>query len=92
MLLGTSKNGVDKAPLTSKRLGITAYRRAQGYTDAPRPEPVNAAPTPEPAEPISTTPRALKSEVLRSLHDQSNSGMVSMKDVAHALDHILKRG
>lgn len=91
MIWGSSKTGVDTAPLTSKRLGINAYRRTLGYDRAPTADARANDAADLSSDPVKPSPRALKSEVLRSLHDQSNSGMVSMKDVAYALDHILKR-
>lgn len=79
------------------RLGIDAYRKAQGGAhpktrvsrDAGRKTAKGVSDDLKTAP--ETSARALKSEVLRSLHPQSNSGMVSMRDVATALDHILKR-
>ena len=79
------------------RLGIDAYRKAQGnpHANLRAPYAVRRAEKSDiqnAGEKVpGTSARALKSDVLRSLHSQSNSGMVSMRDVATVLDHILKR-
>ncbi len=88
---------IEKSPISSMRLGIDAYRKAQGNPHSTLRAPYAVRPTEksdvsnEAKSAPGTSARALKSEVLRSLHSQSNSGMVSMRDVATALDHILKR-
>ena len=79
---------IEKSPISSVRLGLDAYRKAQGArreTAKPVVPPVQAKREP------STSVREIRSEILRSLQTRSNSGMVSMRDVAVALDHILKR-
>ncbi len=88
---------IEKSPISSMRLGIDAYRKAQGNPHADLRAPYALRRTEksdishEEEQVVGASARALKSEVLRSLHPQSNSGMVSMRDVATALDHILKR-
>ena len=93
---------MDKARISSVRLGLDAYRKAQGRTVQQRPlAHVNTTHanaifarekthTQTPKAPGPST-RELKSTVLKSLHTQSNAGMVSMRDVAQALDAHLKR-
>ena len=88
---------VEQSPISSMRLGIDAYRKAQGSKQAAIALPKAAQATAKPNQATKanlqpgTSVRELKSQVLKSLHTQSNSGMVSMRDVAVALDRILKR-
>ena len=88
---------VEQLPISSMRLGMDAYRKAQGSQQAalalPKAAHMMAKADRAPKASVKQGPsvREMKSQVLKSLHTQSNSGMVSMRDVAVALDDMLKR-
>lgn len=87
-------------PISSTRLGINAYRKAQGGAAAKAPMPQTARTMPNPVRKPRSEPapapskretKELKISVLRSLQAQSNSGLVRIRDVSSALDDVLKR-
>ena len=86
---------IEKPRISSKKLGIHAYERALGRRSAPRPaapvmSPRHSAPAAHPQRSEKAT-RELKVSVLKSLQNQSNAGLVKMRDVASALDDHLKK-
>ena len=79
----------EPSKISSARLGLDAYAKAQG---ARRSRANTALALGKLAEnPPNSGTRQLKTSVLNALHRQSNAGMVSIKDVATALDNSLKR-
>ena len=87
---------IDKPAISSALLGITAYEQAQGRQPAHGLR-MQAAGRLKGARSTHTDPKRsersskeLKVSVLKSLQTQSNSGMVKIRDVASALDALLK--
>ena len=87
-------NMSDLNRISSTRLGIDAYVKATGRRQPPAAMPKirpSAPKKPRSPQVDEGASRTLKASVLSSLHQQSNAGMVSIKDVATALDHLLKK-
>ena len=93
-------HSTDKPAIASALLGLTAYQRAQGarplraapvkpVASAATYAPNRAKPAATPARPAKAT-KEIKMSVLKSLHAQSNAGMVTIRDVSSALDDLLK--
>jgi len=88
---------IEKPAISSALLGMNAYQKAQG----PRPMRAAMASKPakayraaaksgaKPAQPAKVT-KEIKMSVLKSLHAQSNAGLVKIRDVSSALDDLLK--
>lgn len=88
---------IQQPTIFSQRLGISAYKNAQKRHPArEKTDPANYA-TDDPVqgnlsrEPSKRAKKELKFSVLSSLQSQSNSGLVNIRDVAAALDRILKK-
>ena len=88
---------IHQPAISSQRLGINAYEKAQMRNPVQRsanhavlpvtaPKKDNVGRTPSKAE-----TKELKMSVLKSLQNQSNSGLVNIRDVATALDSLLKK-
>ncbi|NNK17494.1 MAG: hypothetical protein HKP51_11400 [Sulfitobacter sp.] len=89
----------EKPAISSALLGMTAYQKAQG------PRPMRAAVPSKTAKKVRTAAKSstkavppskvtkeIKMSVLKSLHAQSNAGLVKIRDVSSALDDLLKNG
>ena len=87
----------EKPAIASAMLGLSAYQKAQG------PRPMRAAVPSKPvkayraaakpsakAVPPAKVTKEIKMSVLKSLHAQSNAGLVKIRDVSSALDDLLK--
>lgn len=87
---------LEESKIVSAQLSINAYKKAS--TRVCKPELILSSTIcsidkmkPESAQSSARKAREIKSSVLISLQEKSNSGMVNMREVAVALDHILKR-
>lgn len=96
--LGASTMHTNQKPTILPRdLGVIAYQKVQrgGPTRKLSSRAEHATPAPKqnsrPAVPSQKAQKQLKVSVLNSLHRQSNAGLVNIRDVAVALDKILKR-
>ena len=72
-----------------KLMGLNAYQRAQGKTLQPAMSRVMGTKA-APAR-AAVVNKDLKMSVLRSLQQQSNAGSVKIRDVAAALDRLIKQ-
>lgn len=87
---------IQKPTIYSQRLGISAYKNAQmRHPASKKTDPANYTTNELVQANLSRKPskkatKELKFSVLRSLQSQSNSGLVNIRDVAVALDRILK--
>ena len=77
----------------SKRLSLSAYEHSQHGTRTriARSKGEDLAQRKAAAAASAQANKELKASVLRRLQGQSNAGMVKIKDVATAIDHMLKR-
>ncbi|MBM1310539.1 hypothetical protein JQT66_10205 [Sulfitobacter mediterraneus] len=97
--LGEDMDVFHNPTISSTLLGVSAYQKASGRSAErkplaaanrqAKPAPAKAAPAKRPAVSRQST-KEKKISVLKSLQTQSNSGMVKMRDVASALDDLLK--
>ena len=76
-------------PIMPKLMGLNAYQRAQGKTLQPAMSRVMGAKA-APAR-AAVVNKDLKMSVLRSLQQQSNAGSVKIRDVAAALDRLIRQ-
>lgn len=92
-------HSTDKPAIASALLGLTAYQKASGARPLRAAAPLKSSVPPsakviqERAKAASTNPakvKEIKMSVLKSLHAQSNAGMVTIKDVSSILDDLLK--
>ena len=96
--LGEDMDVFHNPTISSTLLGVSAYQKASGQSVGRKPmtgaKPV-VKPVAKPARakrPVVSrqSTKEKKISVLKSLQTQSNSGMVKMRDVASALDDLLK--
>ena len=88
---------MDRPTIASIHLGLSAYEAAKGNRIRPRSRLSSGAPALHPKKisvPSSVSGKSakeLKVSILKSLQNQSNSGMVRIRDVASALDDVLRK-
>ena len=84
------------ARISSLYLGISAYEAAKGGRSASKQSskavhpPIEVRAAPKKLVASEQQQKEMKLAVLKSLHNQSNSGMVRIRDVASALDAHFK--
>lgn len=92
--LGEDMDVFHNPTISSKLLGVSAYQKASGQSVERKPVArARPAAKPAPAQRSVVSRQSTKEKkisVLKSLQTQSNSGMVKMRDVASALDDLLK--
>jgi hypothetical protein len=92
--LGEDMDVFHNPTISSTLLGVSAYQKASGrYVERKPVAAANQAAKPAPAKRPAVSRQSTKEKkisVLKSLQTQSNSGMVKMRDVASALDDLLK--
>lgn len=93
--MGARVKVVEKSAIVSVRLSVNAYKKTGNLFDRSKTR-VWAARRPDitatsySAVNSAKLAREQKASVLRSLQGKSNSGLVNMRDVAVALDNLLK--
>lgn len=93
-------HSTDKPAIASALLGLTAYQRASGArplraaaplkSSAPSAKDIQGRTKSAAASANPAKAKEIKMSVLKSLHAQSNAGMVTIKDVSSVLDDLLK--
>ena len=88
---------MDGPTIASIQLGLSAYEAAKGNRIRPRSRRSPGSPALHPMK-ISVpsgmsgkSAKELKVSILKSLQNQSNSGTVRIRDVATALDDVLRK-
>lgn len=88
---------MDGPTIASIQLGLSAYEAAKGNRIRPRSRHSSGSPALQPMN-IPVPPgmsgksvKELKVSILKSLQNQSNSGTVRIRDVATALDDVLRK-
>ncbi|WP_300245097.1 hypothetical protein [Antarcticimicrobium sp.] len=88
---------MDGPTIASIQLGLSAYEAAKGNRIRPRSRRSPGSPALQPMK-ISVpsgmsgkSAKELKVSILKSLQNQSNSGTVRIRDVATALDDVLRK-
>ena len=88
---------MDGPTIASIQLGLSAYEAAKGNRIRPRSRRSSGSPALQPMKisvPSSMSGKSakeLKVSILKSLQNQSNSGTVRIRDVATALDDVLRK-
>lgn len=82
---------IEEPIITSKLMGLTAYQRALGKAARPAMSKVMGASNQGGHARATVVTKDLKMSVLRSLQQQSNGGSVKIRDVAAALDRLIKQ-
>ncbi|WP_353350604.1 hypothetical protein [Aquicoccus sp. SU-CL01552] len=87
---------MDRPTIASIHLGLSAYETAMGNRIRPKSrrssgssplQPMNIS---VPSSMSGKSAKELKVSILKSLQNQSNSGTVRIRDVASALDDVLR--
>jgi len=88
---------MDRPEIASIHLGLSAYEAAKGNRLRPRSRLSPGSPALQPMKNAVSpsvsgkSAKELKVSILKSLQNQSNSGTVRIRDVASALDDVLRR-
>jgi len=82
---------MDGPTIASIQLGLSAYEAAKGNRVRPGSRRSSGSPVLQPKKMSGKSAKELKVSILKSLQNRSNSGTVRIRDVATALDDVLRK-